>query len=337
VAGTHYAFGRWPEFLAELDRFRKVDPASVHPDFEQGFLDLLLGNMLQGWERHEARLRIPTEFVQSHRTFGRPAWNGESFAGKTLLLWAEQGFGDSLMFLRYVPRVKALGGRVVLEVQPALMGVVATCKGVDAVVPRGSLGPSFDLQASLLSLPWIFRTELATIPAEIPYLDVPAEVPHRQALLEVLASTGDRTRIGVAWAGNVGHVRDVERSLPVGLLAPLAALPGVAWFSFQVGREEAPPLPDLHSLAPLLADFADTAYALSGMDLLITVDTGVAHLAGALGIPTLLLLTFQPDCRWLLQRDDSPWYPTLRLYRQPAYGDWASVIQQVVTDLTKES
>jgi ADP-heptose:LPS heptosyltransferase len=123
----------------------------------------------------------------------------------------------------------------------------------------------------------------------------------------------------------------------VASLAPLADLPGVAWFSLQLGRLEVPPLPNLISLAPFLENFSDTAYALSGMDLLITVDTAVAHLAGALGIPTLLLLPFQPDFRWLLERDDSPWYPTLRLYRQPAYGDWESVIRQVVTDLTQES
>ena len=197
--------------------------------------------------------------------------------------------------------------------------------------------PPFDLQASLLSLPWIFRTDLSSIPAMVPYLNVPEEIPNRKALLERLAGTQGYTRIGLVWAGRPEHGRDFERSLPASALAPLAALSEVAWFSFQLGRPEVPALPNLFSLAPFLSDFSDTAYALSGMDLLITVDTSVAHLAGALGIPTLLLLPFQPDFRWMLRREDSPWYPTLRLYRQPAYGDWESVIRQVVSDLTQNS
>lgn len=336
VAGNYYSLGRWTEYRAELERFRKADPATAYVDFEQSFVDLLFGDMPQGWEHYEARLRVPKELMPKP-TFAQPAWTGEPFAGKTLLLWAEQGFGDTLMFVRYLPLVKARGGRVILETQPALMEVAATCEGADVVLPMGAPLPPFDLQASLMSLPWIFRTELASIPAEIPYLDVPEEVPHRQAILERLALAQESTRIGLVWAGSPGHGKDVERSLPAASLAPLAALPGVAWFSFQLGRQEVPPLPNLIALAPFLKNFSDTAYALSGMDLVITVDTSVAHLAGALGIPTLLLLAFQPDFRWLLERDDSPWYPTLRLYRQPAYGDWESVLQQVVTDLTQGS
>src|SRR5664279_2388527 len=145
------------------------------------------------------------------------------------------------------------------------------------------------------------------------------------------------TQIGLVWAGNPVNSRNLERSLPPSALAPLTALHDVTWFSFQVGREESPPLPNLIPLAPMLSNFSDTAYALSGMDLVITVDTAVAHLAGALGTPTFLLLAFQADFRWLLERNDSPWYPSLRLYRQPAYGDWESVLRQVVADLTQEA
>jgi hypothetical protein len=312
-----------------------VDPDQAFLDYEESFLDLLHGELRQGWERYETRLRLPGD-LHPQRTFAQPAWNGAPFAGKTLLLWAEQGLGDTLMFVRYLPMVKALGGRVILEAQPALMALAATCGGADLLVPRGAPLPAFDLQASLLSLPWLFRTDLASIPAEIPYLNVPAKVTHRQALLDLLTQAQECSRIGLVWAGSPGHVRDAERSLPVSALAPLAALPGVAWFSFQLGRTEVPPLPGLIPLAPWLQDFSDTAYALSGMDLVITVDTSVAHLAGAMGIPTLLLLSFQPDFRWLLKRDDTPWYPSLRLYRQPTYGDWTSVVQQVVRDLTQD-
>ena len=335
MTGIYYNLGLWAEFKAEIARFWKVDPGSAYLDFEQSLMDLLFGNMPQGWERYEARLQVAEELRLKEWTFSQSAWQGEPFVGKTLLLWAEQGLGDALMFIRYLPLVKALGGRVLLETWPALIEVSETCQGADLVIPMGAPRPPFDLQASLLSLPWLFRTDLASIPADVPYLDVPDEIPSRAALLERLALAQGDTRIGLVWAGSPGHVRDVERSIPVSTLAPLADLAGVAWFSFQLGRQELPPLPNLVSLAPFLKNFSDTAYALSGMDLLITVDTAVAHLAGAMGIPTLLLLPFQPDFRWLLERDDSPWYPSLRLYRQPAYGDWASVLRQVVTDLTQ--
>ncbi len=336
VTGIYYNLGLWAEFKAEIARFRKVDPDSAYLDFEQSLMDLLFANMPQGWKRYEARLQVTGELRLKERTFAQPAWQGEPFVGRTLLLWAEQGLGDALMFMRYLPLVKSLGGRVILETWPALIEVSETCKGADLVIPIGAPCPPFDLQASLLSLPWLFRTDLASIPADVPYLDVPDEIPNRAALLERLALAQGHTRVGLVWAGSPGHVRDVERSLPASSLAPLAALSGVTWFSFQVGRQELPPLPNLIPLAPFLKNFSDTAYALSGMDLLITVDTSVAHLAGALGIPTLLLLPFQPDFRWLLGRDDTPWYPSMRLYRQPAYGDWESVIRQLHSDLTQD-
>lgn len=335
--GTYYNLGRWPEFRAEIERYRKIDPGTAYLDFEQSLQDLLFGNMPQGWDRYEARLKVAQELRLKERTYAQPAWRGESFVGKTLLLWSEQGLGDTLMFIRYLPLVKALGGQVVLETWPALAAVAATCEGADRVVRSHAACPPFDLQASLLSLPSIFRTDLASIPANVPYLTVPDAVPHCQELLDQLMLAAGRTRVGLVWAGRPGHVRDFERSLPASALAPLATLHDVAWFSFQLGQRGVPPLPDLISLAPFLNNFSDTAYALSGMDLLITVDTAVAHLAGAMGVPTLLLLSFQPDFRWLLGRDDSPWYPSVRLYRQPAYGDWESVIRQVVTDLRAEA
>lgn len=335
LVAVYYSLGRWADYRAEIQRFRTVDPSQAYLDFEQSFAELLFGDMPQGWEHYEARLRVPEE-LRHQRTFAEPAWSGEPFAGKTLLVWTEQGFGDTLMFARYLPQVKALGGTVLLETPPNLADLASTCAGVDAVIPGGSPFPPHDLQVSLLSLPWVFRTDLSTVPADIPYLDVPKEVPHRQELLERLAAGEDSTKIGLVWAGNPRHVRDADRSLPAAALAPLADLPGVTWYSFQLGRPEHPPLPNLIHLGPYLGNFSDTAYALSGMDLLITVDTSVAHLAGALGIPTLLLISYQPDWRWLLGRDDSPWYPSMRLYRQPAYGDWESVVRQVAADLAPQ-
>jgi tetratricopeptide (TPR) repeat protein len=330
-----YSQGRWLEFRREIDRYRQINPSSAYLDFEQGFLDLLFGEMPRGWDGYEARWKLPG-LITPARNFSEPSWTGEMFPGKTLLLFYEQGFGDTLMFIRYASMAKARGGRVILEVQPSLVDLVATCPGIDEVMAHGSPLPPFDLQLPLLSLPQIFQTDLDSIPDAVPYLDIPENIPGKRAISEhmALAIAHRKTRIGLVWAGNPTHKRDRERSVPAATLAPLAILPEVAWFSFQMENQEPPSLPNLISLAPHLSNFADTAYALSGMDLVITVDTALAHVAGALGIPTLLLLTFQPDWRWMLARTDSPWYPSLHLYRQPEPGDWAAVIQHVLADLS---
>lgn len=330
---VYYGQGQWTEFHAELERFRRFDPDSKYLVFEAGFENLLRGVMPQGWSQWEARLDVPG-CVGPERTFTEPRWQGESFEGKTLLVHYEQGLGDTLMLIRYLPLVKARGGRVVLLVQPQLAYLVTTCAGIDQVVPQGMPLPPFDLQVSLYSLPAVFQTSLDTIPADIPYLGVPRQVSNAESIAAALAASEGRVRIGLAWAGFSGHARDAERSIQAARLEPLGALPGVAWHGFQMGRADAPSLPGYVSLAPLLTSFSDTAYALTGMDLVITVDTALAHLAGALGIPALLLVTYAPDFRWMLDRDDSPWYPTLRIYRQPVPGDWDSVIRQVVTDLS---
>lgn len=328
-----HRLGMWSEYQGEIERFQRIDPSSAYVEYERGYLDLLFGDLTEGWRGYEARLRVPG-LVGPTRSFTQPRWLGKSFVGRTLLLHYEQGFGDTLMFVRYAPQVKALGGRVLLAAQGPLADLVATCQGVDEVIPHGAPLPPFDLHLPLLSLPCVFQTEPESIPAEIPYLDVPGQVPNRQRIAETFAASQGCLRIGLVSAGNATHKNDLARSIPPAVLSPLAALPGVAWYSFQLGVEETSPLPGITSLAPLLSNFSDTAYALSGMDLVITVDTAVAHLAGALGIPVFILLPFSPDWRWMLGRDDSPWYPTMRLYRQPDPGDWTTVIEQVVADLS---
>jgi hypothetical protein len=323
--------GGWAEIRNHLEQqlTRYSGPARV---YEEAHIRLLFGEMPLGWDLYESRLEAPGLSVPE-RHFPEPRWNGEPFPGRTLLLHFEGGFGDTLMFVRYAARVKALGGNVLVSAQGPLADLVATCPGVDQVIPHGEPLPPFDLQVSLASLPQVFRTDLASIPAEIPYLDVPERVPNRKAIVAVLAAAKGKVKIGLAWSGNNSFKKDQDRSLPAEILAPLGALPGVAWHSFQVWGEQAAPLPDMVALKPLLGNFADTAYALSGMDLVITVDTALAHLAGAMGIPALVLLPFQPDFRWLVERDDTPWYPTLRLYRQPIPGNWGTVIRQVLRDL----
>jgi hypothetical protein len=324
--------GDWTALRAVLEREIRLDPPGPRRDYDEGHLRLLFGDLARGWELYEARLQLPELAAPWH--FSKPRWNGEPFPGRTLLLFWEQGFGDTLMFVRYAARAKDRGGRVVVLAQRELADLVATCPGVDQTVPHLDPIPPYDLQAPLLSLPRLLGGDLASLPAGIPYLDVPARVPHRQALAQVLAASAGRTRVGVVWAGSRTHKRDGERSLPPAALAPLGDLPGVAWHSFQLGAEAAPPLPELVHLAPLLEDFSDTAYALSGMDLVISADTALTHLAGAMGIPTLVLLAFGPDFRWMLGRADSPWYPSLRLYRQPTPGDWETVVRAVLRDLS---
>lgn len=326
--------GSWPELRRDMER-KLASFSGAEAEFERSYLSLLFGEMPLGWKQYEARLEMPgrTGSVSSARNFREPRWSGEPFPGRTLLLHFEQGFGDTFMFIRYAKLAKALGGRVLLEAQRQLCYLVSTCPGVDLVIAHGDPVPPFDFQAPLLSLPWIFRTNIHSIPADIPYLDVPPSVTNRLPIAEQLARSEGKVRVGLAWAGGRGYKRDLERSMRPETFAPLAAVPGVAWYSFQLESQELPSLPGIVSLAPLLVSFSDTAYALSGMDLVITVDTALAHLSGAMGIPTLLLLPFQPDFRWMLDRDDSPWYPTMRLYRQPGPGDWDTVARRVAEDL----
>jgi tetratricopeptide (TPR) repeat protein len=323
----------WTELHKEMLRRVNEDYSDATLDWERCCVNLTFGAMSEGWGQFESRWRLPG-VAALERKFSQPLWNGEPFPGKTLLLHFEQGLGDTLMFVRYASRAKQLGGRIVLLAQSQLAELVATCSGVDQVVGEEDPLPSFDLHLPLLSLPGVFQTDLKSIPAEIPYLDVPKRVQNQQAIDELLAGSRGRTRIGLSWAGSPTHTRDAQRSISPEVLSPLRALGDVAWHAFQPGATELPPLLGMVSMAPLLSSFSETAYALRSMDLLITVDTAMAHLAGALGVPTLLLVSYIPDWRWMMGRVDSPWYPTLRIYRQPEPGNWASVIEQVVADLS---
>lgn len=329
---VHLRQGNWTEIRRELER--RLDAFSgPETDYERACIKLRFGDMPQGWLEYESRWKIP-EFHEVEQHFTQPRWKGESFEGRTLLLFWEQGFGDSLMFIRYAPLVKARGGKVLFAAQAQLADLIATCPGVDEVIAHGDPLPPFDLQCPLLSLPAIFGTDLDSVPAEIPYLDVPKRVPNRGKLALALAPSEGLTRVGLTWAGSPLFKNRAKRSIPAEALAPLGSLPGVVWFSFQVGGEGAAPFPELVVLEPMLSNFSDTAYALSAMDLLITTDTAVAHLAGAMGVPTLLLLSSLPDWRWHMGREDSPWYPSMRLYRQPSPGDWNGVVQQLLRDLS---
>jgi tetratricopeptide (TPR) repeat protein len=330
-AETHYNLAialehqcRYAEALACYGRALALKPDYARAHFNRSLTLLLTGQFKEGWEEYEWRFVV----AQYDRGFDRPLWSGELLAGRTILLHAEQGFGDTLQFLRYVPIVAERGGSVVLEVPASLVRLARTVAGAPQVVATGDPLPAFDCHCPLLSLARVCKTNLATIPNAVPYLSVPTEAS--PAWAERIPATPS-PRVGIVWAGATVGAIDLR------LLEPLWKVEGVSWFSLQVGGWSG----DISSLAgvkiadlsPWLADFAETAAAVCRLDLVISVDTSVAHLAGALGRPTWLLLRYPPEWRWLLAREDSPWYPTVRLFRQRKEGDWPCVAREVAAAL----
>ena len=320
--------GRTAEALGAYAAAVRARPDNPKDHWNLALALLLNGHLVEGFAEYEWRWRYDG-FPSPRRSFARPAWAGEPLEGRTILLHAEQGLGDTIQFARYVPAVARLGGRVVLEAHTPLRRLLGGLEGVTVMAALGGPLPAFDVHCPLLSLPRL----LGTIPTDVPYLG--AEVG---AVAEWRANLGGGLKVGLVWAGNPGHANDGNRSLPLAELAPLLRTPGVRFFSLQKdprpGDRET--LMDLGvvDLGPNLDDFADTAAALTVLDLLVTVDTSVAHLAGALGRPVWLLLPFLPDWRWMTERSDSPWYPTMRLFRQNRRGDWAGVVGRVAEALT---
>jgi len=330
-AETHYnlavAVGcqsRYADALACYGRALALKPDYAQAHFNRAHTLLLTGQFDEGWQEYEWRFAV----ARYDRGFDQPLWSGEPLAGRSILLHAEQGFGDTLQFVRYVPAVAERGGRVVLEVPKPLVRLACTVAGVSEVVAAGDPLPAFDCHCPLLSLPRVFKTNLVTIPDAVPYLSVSAEAS--AAWAERIAAASGR-RVGVAWAGTTLGAIDLR------LLQPLWEVAGINWFSLQIGdRRGDISLLDRVEIADLslwLTDFAETAAAVCQLDLVISVDTSVAHLAGALGRPTWLLLPRAPDWRWLIEREDSPWYPTARLFRQKKAGDWSSVAREVAAAL----
>ncbi|MBM3488711.1 MAG: glycosyltransferase family 9 protein [Alphaproteobacteria bacterium] len=288
---------------------------------------LRLGRFAEGWARFEARRRLPHPAAEE-RGWNEPRWDGGALDGRTILVHDEQGLGDAIQFARYVPALAARGGRVVLACRAPLVRLFGTLAGVAAVVPRGAAIEPCAVRVPIMSLPFHLGTTVETIPAA-PYLAVPPGIVAPSA---IAAAAG--LRVGIVRAGNPAHARDSERSLAPDHLAPLASVGGVSWFGLQPGGAPlASVLSGAIELGAGFTDLADTAAAIAVLDLVITVDTAVAHLAGALGKRVWILITHVPDWRWLLGRDDSPWYPTARLYRQPARGDWSTVVARLAADL----
>ncbi|MGD0464781.1 MAG: tetratricopeptide repeat protein [Tepidisphaeraceae bacterium] len=295
---------------------------------------LLRGDFEEGWPEYEWRFK--NDGQQQTIPFTQPRWDGKEMGGQTILLWGEQGLGDVIQFVRYAPLVARRGGRVIIRCRPELLRLLQSSPDLGQILPLGADLPPFDVQCPLLSLPLAFGADLESIPASVPYLSPePAMV---DAWRQKLGAGERRLKVGLVWAGNARFRDDRTRSLTLDQLAPLGAVRGVRFYSFQKSpaAEEAknpPPNLELIDLGSELNDFADTAAAMSLMDLIITTDTSAAHLAGALATPVWLMLQFMPDFRWLLDREDSPWYPTMRLFRQQSIGDWADVIDRVTKAL----
>jgi tetratricopeptide (TPR) repeat protein len=323
--------GQWDESLALSRQVVSQDPKFASAHLNLAYSYLLAGDFARGWEHYEWR---PDLQVLAARQFAAPRWDGSSLEGKTILVYDEQGLGDSLQFARFIPLLQRRGARVVLECHRPLARLLRSCPGIADVIPRGDPLPVCDFHSPLLSVARLLGIELATIPAEVPYLFADRELTEvwRQRL------AGDRFKVGLVWQGSTHHQGDRYRSLRLDELAAQIALPGVRYYSLQkgAGREQLAGVAKslaIEDLAADLHDFADTAAAVQQLDLLISCDSAPVHLAGALGVRTWVPLHFSPDWRWLLGRDDSPWYPTLRLFRQSTLGDWREVFQRLADEL----
>jgi Flp pilus assembly protein TadD len=339
--------GRWDDAMAAYDRSIRLQ--QYYPEAHRGraLAWLADGDFERGWSEYEWRLRC-RKHVGCNPSC--PRWSGEELEGRSILVHAEQGMGDTLMFLRFASALKQRGATVLVACQGPLVRLVARCPFVDAVAEGSNLLPPFDAHSPLLSLPCTLGVTLSTIPAEIPYLSadqgtIEAWRPKVQRALE-RAGSGNVFRIGIAWQGNPLHRADLCRSFPLRELAPLARAPGVRLLSLQKddGLDQLRALDGQFAVAELeypapgredRRDFLDTSAIMSELDLVVTADTALAHLAGALGSRVWVALPAVAEWRWLKEREDSPWYPTMRLFRQSSPGDWKSVFERMAEALSQ--
>jgi tetratricopeptide (TPR) repeat protein len=324
--------------LQSYERALTLSPEFAEAHWNESLCLLQLGLLKEGWQKYEWRWKRH-RIAASQRVFEQPLWLGDfSIAGKRILLHAEQGLGDTLQFCRYAALVCGLGAKVVLEVPPELMRLMTNLDGVTELIEQGQPLPPFDCHCPLLSLPLAFKTELASIPGATPYLFADAHASQRWAERMANNAKGDDLRVGLVWAGgsrpHVAELRknDARRSITFDALRPILEVPRVRFYSLQKGPAalqlaQTPELGQrLVDYTDELADFAETAALVANLDLVISVDTAVAHLAGALGKPVWILNRFDTCWRWMLERADSPWYPSAQLFRQRALGDWDSAI-----------
>ncbi len=345
---AHYNLGivlseqaRFEESLVSYERAIDLDQGHVEAHFNRSQLLLLMGDFERGWPEYEWRwLRKHTDPLPLPQLL----WDGSDLNGKTILVHAEQGLGDTFQFIRFLPVLQGMGAKVLFGCQRPMMRMLGSAQGIDVLIADPDQIPPFDVHAPLLSLPRIFRTSLNTIPGQAPYLFAEQSLVERWR--ERLSGV-DRFRIGINWQGRRGRGPHIKRDIPRAMFERLAGVPGVRMVSLQkegAGQESGvggrgsagaevgtahPTIIDLGDIDTVNGAFMDTAAIMMNLDLVITSDTSVAHLAGALGVPVWVALPFVPDWRWMLDRSDSPWYPTMRLFRQKRLGDWAGVFEEI--------
>jgi tetratricopeptide (TPR) repeat protein len=325
--------GQFAEAATHYQKALELNPGSETANYNMSLILLLTGNFEQGWEKYEWRWKAK-DFIKMncfHQPvdFSQPMLYGIDVEGLTILIYAEQGFGDAIQFIRYVPELAQRGANVIIECQRELVSLLKNIDGVKHVVAQGDSLPHFDMHCPLLSLPFIFRTTLGSIPAKVPYVQANASLV--QKWRDKLGNDHAQLKIGLSWAGKPTHKNDRNRSCSLEVFSPLAELGDISFYSLQKGgaAEQAknpPPGMKLVDYTEEISDFSDTAALMENLDLIISVDTSIVHLAGALGKRVWTMVPFVPDWRWMLDREDSPWYPTMRLFRQPLPGDWKSVI-----------
>jgi tetratricopeptide (TPR) repeat protein len=327
--------GRYDEAAESHNRALAIAPDYPEAHWNLSHIHLLCGDFDKGWKGYEWRWKTK-RFRTALRKSAKPQWLGkQALQGKRILIYSEQGLGDTIQFCRYVELVAALGAEVILEVQAPLKTLLSGLKGVHRILARGETVPDFDFHSSLLSLPLAFESRLDTIPGRNSYITACPDLASKWSAR--MNNAGGR-HIGIVWAGSATNTNDRNRSLPLEAFLPLTKV-GLMPVSLQKDLKAADKAvldkhPEILHFEEDITDFSDTAALIGSVDLVVTVDTSVAHLAGAMGKPVWILLPHEPDFRWLLNRDDSPWYPTARLFRQPAIGDWNTVIDDVTRELT---
>lgn len=336
LGNTLVAEGRFKEAMIAYEKAIDIQPSYADAHWSMALMHLLFGNYEEGWRGYEYRWELKD--VMERRVFSQAQWNGSNMNNLRILLYTEQGFGDTLQFIRYAPLVAQKGGEVILECQKELMSLLKNVEGIQHIVLSGQPLPEFDLHCPLLSLPLMFGTTLETIPATIPYLKTDPGLV--QQWKQKIITDNSHLKIGLVWAGDPRYKFGQDRSCSLTTFASLAQFNNIIFYSLQKGDsanqlKNPPEGMTILDFTAEIRDFSDTAAIIENLDLIISVDTAVAHLAGALGKPIWSLLPFIPDWRWMLNREDSPWYPTMRLFRQPSRGDWASVINFINDELKK--
>lgn len=331
---TFHYYGRLDEAITYFKKAIELNPTYADAHYGLSLTFLLSGNFREGWKEYEWRKKLKDYY---QRNFPKPLWNGFNIIGKSILLHAEQGFGDNIQFIRYAPLVAQCGAKVFVECQKELKLLFQKVDGVNQVIARGEQLPEFDIHCPLLSLPLIFNTMIETIPTNIPYLSVDSIL--MQEWRNKVTNKHSKLKIGLVWATGIGDLSKLK-SFPLDTFSPLAQFDNITFYSLQKGEaakqaKNPPKGMKLIDYTDEINDFSDTAALIKNLDLVISADTAVAHLAGALGNPVWTLLPSVSIYQWMLHREDSPWYPTMKLFRQPSQGDWESVIDKVIDELQK--